>query len=100
MNSSDAKWLQWQKTRDDVFGIDCENWNESWGLCFIFGSEQKQSNLFDALLQGKHLHYGLGILNIPGAWKRRRRARHRTKEKKMSREEQFHNYVEHQKTKR
>ena len=30
-----ARWLQWRKTREEIFGVETEAWCESWALQFI-----------------------------------------------------------------
>ena len=76
---STAKWLKWEKTRSEIFGVDVVPWEEGWAFHFIFCSSAgaKQSYLSDYVAQGRHIEWGMGVLPIPGDWKRRQRAKQR-----------------------
>ena len=73
---SPARWLQWKKTRDEIFGIDMETWCESWACHLILGdtASERQTYLWAMLAQDRHLQWGQGVLRIPSEGKRRRRA--------------------------
>ena len=66
-----AKWVRWEKTRDEVFGKGVEPWGECWAVDLIFGgdSASRQSYIFQKLLKGRHHQNGVGTLAIPGEWK-------------------------------
>jgi hypothetical protein len=72
-------WLKWEKTRSEVFGVDVVSWEEGWAFDFIFGSSScsRQSYLLDYLAQGRHMQWDMGVLPIPGEWKKRQRAKQR-----------------------
>ncbi len=71
-----AKWLTWKKTRSEVFGLGVVPWSDGWAHPFIFGADAsaKQDYLFKVLLRGRHYQHGLGVLPIPGEWKRTKRS--------------------------
>ena len=54
---STAKWLKWEKTRSEIFGVDVVPWEEGWAFHFIFCSSAcaKQSYLSDYVAQGRHI---------------------------------------------
>ena len=89
MAYSQAKWLRWEKTRSEVFGVGSEDWHEGWAHRLVFGSDQERKHVFDVLLQGKHWHLGLGVLSIPAEWKKKRRAKRREKKKLIRDQKSF-----------
>ena len=77
--NSEAKWLKWSKTRDEVFGAGVKSWDECWAFNLIFASDacQKQVYLWEVLAENKHIQFGMGLQAIPGDWKRRMRQKQR-----------------------
>ena len=65
----------------EVFGEGMEPWNECWAQSFIFGERSfaKQEYFWNVLHAGRHLQLGMGVLRIPGTWKRRLRRKQRGK---------------------
>ena len=76
-----AKWLMWEKTREEVFGMGEHTWFDGWAIDLIFGDDacHRQHYVFNVLARGKHLHYGMGVMSIPGEWKKRLRAKRRNR---------------------
>ena len=74
-----AKWLTWEKTRSEVFGVGAEPWGEGWAIDFIFGELAcaRQEYLWKHLARDRHFQWGMGVLPIPGYWKRTLRAKQR-----------------------
>ena len=71
---SDAipSWVEWEKTRWEIFGHGKDAWEDGWAFHLIFGHEadKKQFYLWQFLAHGWHYQHGQGILRIPGEWKK------------------------------